>query len=106
MAKIEPAFHSKVTRAPALFHTVVEPRPERTRIISSYKWCCGSSFLRGALSHTSHTFGAGAAPRPGLEVHGAEIGNILGADDIETFPMDEAQIGRILFGLELVCHFL
>jgi hypothetical protein len=35
MAKIAPAFHSKVTRAPASFHTVVEPRPDRIRIISS-----------------------------------------------------------------------
>ncbi len=35
MAKIEPAFHSKVMRAPALFHTVVEPRPDRISSISS-----------------------------------------------------------------------
>ena len=52
MAKIAPAFHSKATLAPALFHTVVEPRPVSTRIISSKRWCCGVSFLPGAISQT------------------------------------------------------
>ena len=35
MANSEPVCHSKVTSAPASFHTVVEPWPERTMIISS-----------------------------------------------------------------------
>ena len=52
VCEIAPAFHSKVTRAPALFHTAVEPRPDKTRIISSNRWCCGSSVLPGAISQT------------------------------------------------------
>ena len=52
IAKIDPAFHSKVTRAPELFQTVVEPRPVSTMIISSNRWWRGSSFLPGAISQT------------------------------------------------------
>jgi hypothetical protein len=52
MAKIEPAFHSKVTRDPAMFQTVVEPRPDRIMIISSNKCRRGSVFLPRAISST------------------------------------------------------
>ena len=52
IANIAPAFHSKVTRWPASFHTLVEPRPERTRIISSNSWRWGARFLAGGISHT------------------------------------------------------
>jgi hypothetical protein len=50
--------------------------------------------------------GAPASARPRIQVDGAEIGHILGADDVETFAAHEPQIGRVLLGFELVCHFL
>jgi hypothetical protein len=52
IANMAPAFHSKVMRRPASFHTLVEPRPSSTRIISSNSCRCGSSFLPGGISHT------------------------------------------------------
>ena len=52
VCEIAPAFHSKVMRLPSSFHTVVEPRPSSTRIISSNSWRCGSSALPGGISQT------------------------------------------------------
>ena len=49
---MDPRFHSNVTLAPALFHTVVEPRPARIMIISSNRWRCGASVCPGAISQT------------------------------------------------------
>ena len=117
MAKIAPAFHSKVTRAPALFQTVVEPRPDRTRIISSNRWCCGSSLLaRRDLADVAVVGGArglvvdehalAALARPRLQFDGAQVRHVLRADDVEPLAAHEAQIGRILLGLEFVRQFL
>ena len=41
-----------------------------------------------------------------LELDRAEIGNILGADDVEAVLAHEPQIWRVLLGLELLRHFL
>ena len=52
MANSAPGPHSKVTSAPASFHTLVEPWPERTRIISSNSCRCGASAPPAGISQT------------------------------------------------------
>ena len=52
MANSAPAFHSKVMRWPASFHTVVEPRPLRIMMVSSNSCRCGASVLPGGISQT------------------------------------------------------
>ena len=119
MAKIEPAFHSKVTRAPALFQTVVEPRPDEDHDHLLVEMMLRLELLAGrdladvavvggarGLVVDEHALGAVAAPRPGLQVDGGEVGDVLRADDVETFAAHEAQIGRILLGLELFRQLL
>jgi hypothetical protein len=56
MAKMAPAFHSKVTLAPASFHTMVEPRPSSTYTISSKSWRRGASCLPAGISQTYASF--------------------------------------------------
>lgn len=46
------AFRSKVIFWPASFHTVVEPRPSSTEIISSKSWRWGASLPPGGISQT------------------------------------------------------
>jgi hypothetical protein len=41
---------------------------------------------------------AAAAPRPGLELDGAQIPHVMRADDVQAFAANPAQIGCILFG--------
>ena len=52
MPNSAPAFHSNVTRCPASFPTVVEPRPSRIKIISSNRWRAGARLLPGGISST------------------------------------------------------
>jgi hypothetical protein len=47
-----------------------------------------------------------ALARPRLELDRAQIGHVLRADDVEPLAAHEAQIGRILLGLEFVRQFL
>jgi hypothetical protein len=42
------------------------------------------------------------AARPRFQVDGAQIGHVVGADDVEPVIAHEAQIGRILFGAEFL----
>ena len=53
-----------------------------------------------------HALGGVAAARPGLQLDGAQVGHVLRADDVEPVVAHEAQIGRVLLGLELLRHFL
>src|SRR5258708_13016020 len=43
---------------------------------------------------------------PGFQFDGAQIRHVLRADDVEPFLAHEAQIGRILLGLEFVRQVL
>jgi hypothetical protein len=49
-----------------------------------------------------HRLGIVAAARPWLQLDGAEVGYILRADDVEILAAHEAQIGRVLLGLEFL----
>src|SRR5262249_22012409 len=58
--------------------------------------------IGGARGFVVDEHALAALARPGLELDGAQIGYVLRADDVEPFPAHEAQIRRILLGLELV----
>ena len=47
-----------------------------------------------------------AAPRPGLQVDGAQIAHIERRDDVEAFGLDPAGVGRLLLGREFLRQFL
>ena len=48
----------------------------------------------------------GVAPRPRLQIDGAQIWDVLRVDDVEALVAHEAHIGRILLGPKLVRQFL
>jgi hypothetical protein len=62
--------------------------------------------VRVARGFVVDEYAAAAASRPGLQLDGAQIGNEMLADDIEAFIGHPTQVGGVLFGGELVRHFL
>src|SRR4029079_10683051 len=58
----------------------------------------------GGLVVDEHALAALARPR--LQFGGAQVWHVLRADDVEPLAAYEAQIGRILFGLEFVRELL
>src|SRR5262249_47959752 len=62
--------------------------------------------IGGARGFVVDEHALAALARPRLELDGAQIGYVLRADDVEPFPAHEAQIRRILLGLELVRQVL
>ena len=50
---------------------------------------------------------AKAAPSgPGFKRQFVQIGNVMGADDVETLLSNPGLVNGILFGSELLCKFL
>ena len=49
---------------------------------------------------------AAAAARPRLELDRAQVGHVMGADDVEAFAAHPAHIGRLLLGREFLCEFV
>ena len=62
--------------------------------------------VRGARGLVVDEHALAALARPGFQFDGAQIRHVLRADDVEPFLAHEAQIGRILFGLEFVRQVL
>src|SRR5207302_3789171 len=60
--------------------------------------------VRGARCLVIDIHAEAAAPRPWLEVDGAQIAHILRADDVEALVAYPAQIGRVLLGCEFLCQ--
>ena len=118
MAKIEPAFHSKVMRAPALFHTVVEPRPVEDhdhlleQMMPRLQLLAGRDLADVAIVGSARglVVDEHALGRPrlaqGFRSTVRRFGHVLRADDVEPVVAHEAQIGRFLLGLELFRQFL
>ncbi len=103
IAKIAPAFHSKVTRAPAWFHTVVEPR--------RYDWEVGTLIVPPNMWFHQH-FNSGNAParylafkhevvsiRNAQGVPKAWISRRVGGDQVDY--IDEKPEIRRIFAAEL-----
>src|SRR5437660_278722 len=62
--------------------------------------------VRGARGLVVDEHALAGAARPRLELDRAQIRHILRADDVEPLAAHEAQIRRILLGLELVRQLL
>src|SRR5262249_49452229 len=62
--------------------------------------------VRGARGFVVDERPAGAAPRAGLQLDGAQVRDIMRADDVEALIAHPAQIGRVLFSGEFVRQFL
>src|SRR5207253_2117185 len=59
------------------------------------------AIVRGARRLVIHVHAFAAAPRPWLELHGAEVLHIGRTDDVEPFALHPTGVGRLLFGSEL-----
>src|SRR5262249_21559518 len=62
--------------------------------------------VRGARGLVVDVDPGAAAPRPWLELDGAQIAHVMRADDVETFAAHPAQIGRVLLGREFLRQLL
>ena len=58
--------------------------------------------VRGARRFVVDENAVAAAPRPRFELDRAQVRHIMRADDVEAFVAHPAQVGRVLFGGELV----
>ncbi len=58
--------------------------------------------VRGARGLVVDVDAGAAAPRPGLELDGAQIAHVVRADDVEALAAHPAQIGRVLLGGEFL----
>src|SRR5215813_1230601 len=58
--------------------------------------------VRGARGIVVEVDAVAATARPGLERDGAQVAHVVGADEVEAFAAHEAQVGRVLLGLELL----
>src|SRR5262249_47695756 len=61
---------------------------------------------RGARGLVIDEHALAVLARPGLELDGAQVRHVLRADDVEPLAAHEAQVRRILLGLELVRQLL
>src|SRR5437899_2483570 len=87
------------------------PPPAPRSLALRRKLCAGRNFahiavVRGPRRFVVDEHAGAAAPRPRFECDGAKVGNIMSADDVETFVAHPAQVRRFLLSGEFVCQFL
>src|SRR5260370_10642594 len=58
--------------------------------------------IRGARGLVICEYALAGLSRPGLQLDGAQVPHVVRADDVESLAANEAQIRRVLLGLEFV----
>src|SRR6266404_8569846 len=58
--------------------------------------------IRGARGLVIYEYALAGLSRPGLQLDGAQVPHAVRADDVESLAANEAQIRRVLLGLEFV----
>src|SRR5579864_8346807 len=62
--------------------------------------------VRGARGLMIDEYTAPAAPHPRLQFDRAQVRHVMRADNVEAFALHPAEVGRVLFGRELVREFI
>ena len=63
------------------------------------------AIVGGARGVVVDEHGRAAPPHPGLELHGAEVAHVEGADDVQALLLHPTGVGRLLLGGELARQF-